>query len=880
MANRHFYPPSLAERLASRPLDETERSARLGDLEERYQYLVYERGERRARSWYRQQALQLVILAVINHMLWSCIMLKNNLVIAWRNIKRHKSYSFINISGLAIGMAICVLILMFVNDELNYDAFNEKADRIYRVAGSFFYGGRGFDIAVAPAPMAQALIDEFPEVDNAVRFRQSGKYIFRYGDNAFRETRISYVDPSFFDIFSIPLLKGNPDTALSDPNMLILSRKTAQKYFGDEDPIGKALRLNDRTDYMVTGVFEEIPDSSHFHFDVLVSMTSLDESKTNFWLSNNFQTYILLHKGAYPELLEAKFPDLLAKYMGPQVEAAMGKSIEKLVEENELKVEFFLQPLRDIHLHSDLIAEMEPTSDIKYVYIFTAVALFILIIAAINYTNLSTARSAGRAREVGMRKVLGSVRFQLIRQFLTESMMSCLVSLVLALGLVRLAIPFFNSLSGKVLSMTDLGNPIMAGVLVSITIIVGIFAGSYSAFFISAFQPVNVLKGQLKSGFKSGWLRNGLVVFQFAASIVLIIGTLVVYNQLHYIQNKKLGYDKEQVVILNNTYLLGDQAEAFKNQMLAYPQIVNASISGYLPVPSNSNISAVLPEGEINSQKATSMQNWIVDYDYITTLGMKIVKGRDFSREFSSDTRAAIINQAAAKQFDWAQPVGKRIGANISDQGDVDLCEVIGVVEDFHFETLKETIAPLVMFLGENNDNISFRVETEDISGTISLLQKEWKRFLPNQPFEYSFLDERFANMYQTEQRIGQIFGVFAGFAIFIGCLGLFGLAAFMAEQRTKEIGIRKVLGATSPNIIRLMTREFVILIVVANIIAWPVAFWVMKGWLEDFSYRVSMSIWVFVEVGSLTLMIALLTVGYQAVKAAIANPADSIRYE
>jgi putative ABC transport system permease protein len=880
MANRHFYPPPLAEHLVSRALDEAERSARLGDLEERYQYLVNERGERRARAWYRRQALQLVILAVINHILWSCIMFKNNLVIAWRNIKRHKGYSFINISGLAIGMACCLLILMFVNDELNYDAFNEKASRIYRVAGSFFYGGRGFDIAVAPAPMAQALIDEFPEVENAVRFRQSGKYIFRYGDNAFRETRVSYVDPSFFDIFSIPLLKGNPDTALSDPNMLIMSRKTAQKYFADEDPIGKALRLNDRTDYIVTGVFEEIPGNSHFHFDVLIAMTSLEESKSDFWLSNNFQTYILLHEGADPELLEAKFPDMLVKYMDPQFEAAMGKSMEKLVKENEFKAEFFLQPLQDIHLHSDLVAEMEPTSDVKYVLIFTAVAFFILIIAAINYLNLSTARSAGRAREVGIRKVLGSARFQLIRQFLTESMMLCLVSLVLALGLMRLAFSFFNSLSGKFLSMTDLGNPVMMAVLVSVTIIVGILAGSYSSFFISAYQPVNVLKGQLKSGFRTGWLRNGLVVFQFSSSIVLIIGTFVVYNQLHYIQNKRLGYDKEQVIILNNTYLLGDQAETFKNQMLTYPQIVNASISGYLPVPSNNNISAVLPEGEINSQKATSMENWIVDYDYITTMGMKIVEGRDFSREFSSDNRTALINQATARQFDWAQPVGKRIGRVISDQGDIELYEVIGVVEDFHFETLKETIGPLVMFLGENNDNISFRVETEDISGTIGQLQKEWKKFLPNQPFEYSFLDERFANMYQTEQRIGQIFGVFAGFAVFIGCLGLFGLAAFTAEQRTKEIGIRKVLGATSPNIVRLMTREFVFLIAVANVIAWPVAFWVMKEWLEDFSYRVSMSIWVFVGAGSLTLLIALLTVGYQAVKAAIANPADSIRYE
>jgi len=807
-------------------------------------------------------------------------MLKNYIKAAIRNLLKRKGYSLINIVGLAIGMASCLLILMFVKDELSYDAFNEKANRIYRVAASFFYGGRNFDIAVAPAPMAQVIIDEYPEVENAVRFRQRGRYIFRYGDNTFREKRVSYVDPSFFQIFSIPLLKGNPNTALNDPNALILSQNTAQKYFGAEDPVGKTLRLNDQTDYIVTGVFEEIPGHSHFHFDVFISMTSLAESKSKTWMSQNFQTYILLHEGADPASVETKFPDMLIKYMGPQIEAFMGKSMEKLVEENELAGEFFLQPLRDIHLHSDLIAEMEATSDIKYVYIFTAIALFILIIASINYMNLSTARSAGRAKEVGIRKVLGSFRSQLVRQFLTESMMLCLVSLVIALGLVRLALPYFNGLSGKSLSIANLGNPALVGALVLVAIIVGILAGSYSAFFISAFQPVNVLKGHLKSAIKTGWLRSGLVVFQFAASIILIIGTFVVYDQLHYIQNKKLGYDKEQVIILNNTYLLGDQAETFKNQMLAYSQIVNATISDYLPIPSNRNNTSVLPEGERDNKKATSMQNWIVDYDYIPTLGMKIVAGRNFSREYSTDNRTAIMNQAAAKQFGWKQPVGRSIGRLVSVKGDIELYEVIGVVEDFHFETLKETIGPLVMFLEESNGNISFRVEVKDISGAIGLLQQGWKKFLPLQPFEYNFLDERFADMYQTEQRIGRIFGVFAGFAIFIGCLGLFALAAFTAEQRTKEIGIRKVLGATALNIMRLLTKEFVILIAVANVIAWPVAFWVMKDWLMEFSYRVSLSLWVFVGAGLLTLSIALLTVSFQAIKAALADPTASLRYE
>jgi putative ABC transport system permease protein len=566
--------------------------------------------------------------------------------------------------------------------------------------------------------------------------------------------------------------------------------------------------------------------------------------------------------------------------MGPQIKAFMGRSLEEMAASGELGGEFFLQHLRDIHLHSDLIGEMEATSDVKYIYIFTAIALFVLIIASINYMNLSTARSAGRAKEVGIRKVLGSFRSQLVHQFLLESMLLSLISLAVALGLLRLSLPFFNGLTGKNLSMIDLGNTTMLIVLVLVALTVGVLAGSYSAFFISAFRPVNVLKGHMKTGVKSGWFRSALVIFQFTASTILIIGTFVVYNQLHYIQNKKLGYNKEQVLILNNAYLLGDQAETFKNEMLTYPQVVNATISDYLPIPSSRNLSAVMPEGERESAKATSMQNWIVDYDYIKTLGMKIVEGRDFSRDYSTDTKAAIINQETARQFGWDKPVGKRVGRVVSANGDIELYEVIGVVEDFHYETLKDTIGPLVMFLGNSNGRISFRFETKDIAGTIGLLRNKWREFLPNQPFEYDFLDERFAGMYRTEQRIGKIFGVFAAFAIFIGCLGLFGLAAFTAEQRTKEIGIRKVLGASAPGIVQLLTREFLILVAVANVIAWPVAFLVMRGWLKDFSYRISLSVWVFVFAGMVTLLIALLTVSFQAVRAAFANPADSLRYE
>ncbi len=808
-------------------------------------------------------------------------MLKNFVKTALRNLFKHKGYSLINIAGLAIGMATCILILMFVVDELSYDSYNEHADRIYRVAMDAYYGGRDFNLAVAAAPMAQTMLNDYPEVEAATRFRQRGAFIFKYEDNTFRERDVVYADPALFEVFTIPLLKGDPETALKDPKTLILSRKTAEKYFRDEEPVGKTLKLNNADDYLVTAVFEEIPDNSHFHFDIMIAMEGLRESKGQIWMSQNFQTYVLLRQGTDPAAFEAKIQEMIFKYMGPQIEKFMGKSLEKLAEEGDMRAEYYLQPLGSIHLHSDIMAEMEPNSDIKYVYIFSAIALFILIIASINFMNLSTARAAGRAKEVGIRKVLGSVRSQLVRQFMTESFLLSLISMILALFLVWLALPAFNILSGKSLAFSVMATGSMLAALIIITVLTGFFAGSYPAFFISAFQPVNVLKGKLKTGIKTGPLRSGLVIFQFAASVILIVGTIIVYNQLQFIQNKKLGFNKEQVLMLDNTYLLGDQVEAFKNDLLNQSQVTNATVSSYMPVPSKRNNSAVVPEGVRGSNLTTSMQNWIVDYDYITTLRMNVVQGRDFSREFSTDAgEATIINQAAAKQFNWDKPVGKTIGRVVSNQGDIKLFTVIGVVEDFHFESLRETIGPLVMFLGEENARISLRVKTEDISGTVALMESKWKEFLPDQPFEYSFLDQRFNQMYENEQRIGKIFGVFAGFAIFIGCLGLFGLAAFTAEQRTKEIGIRKVLGASSPTIIRLLLKEFVLLVGAANLIAWPISYFVMRSWLQEFSYRISPGAWIFLAAGIATLFIAIITVSFQAIKAALADPIKSLRYE
>jgi putative ABC transport system permease protein len=807
-------------------------------------------------------------------------MIKNYLKTAVRNLFKHKGYTFINILGLAIGMAACLLIILFVRHELSYDGYHRNSDRIYRVAMAARWGGRDFDIAVVPAATAKAMVTDFPEVEDAVRFRQRGDYIVQYKDQSFREEKIIFTDTTFFKLFSIPLLQGDADRALIEPYSIVLSRKTAQKYFRDEDPLGKTLKLDNRQDYNVTGIFEEIPDNTHFHFDILLSMESLEESRDANWGSQNFQTYILLRQDADPSALEAKFPQMLEKYMWPQFAQILGITVEEIHKSTDMWAKFYLQPLKRIHLHSDLLAELGPNNDIRYIYIFSAIALFILIIASINFMNLSTARAAGRAKEVGLRKVLGSQRRQLIFQYLMESTFLSFISIIFAIGIVVLALPAFNQLSGKSLEISTAFHQRMPFYLILLAVLTGFLAGSYPSFFISAFQPIQVLRGKMKIGIKSGMMRSALVIFQFTASIFLIIGTIVVFKQLRYIQTKNLGFNKEQVLILDNAYLLRKQAKTFKEQMKSYPQIFNASISGYLPVPSMRSNNGIFPEGKRDDEHSTSFQNWIVDYDYLETMGMKLVEGRFFSQEFSTDDQAAVINQSVAKQFGWPDPVGRRLGRIINQKGDIKLYTVIGVMEDFHFESLRENIGPLVMFLGESRGNISFRLKAQDVSSVIGLLEQQWKQFLPNQPFEYSFLDERFEQMYQSEQKIGKIFTVFAILAIFIGCLGLFGLAAFTAEQRTKEIGIRKVLGATSPRIIRLLLREFVILVGIANLIAWPIAYLVMNRWLTDFAYRTSPHILIFIFAGILTLVVSLLTVSFQAVKAALADPIRSLRYE
>jgi putative ABC transport system permease protein len=745
---------------------------------------------------------------------------------------------------------------------------------------SFKFGGREGNVAVVSAPAARTLMDEFPEVVDAVRFRQRGSFIVRFGDHSFKEQRVTYADPSFFRVFSIPLLKGSPDSALKDANTLVMSRTTAKKYFGEAEPVGQVVRINNGTDFMVTGVYEDIPSNSHFRFDLMVAMATLEESRDPSWLSQNFHTYIVLAEGADPKALEAKFPAILDKYFGPQVEKVTGMSYKMAVQFGGLLISMALQPLTDIHLKSDLEAEIGPTSDMAYVYIFTAIAVFILVIACINFMNLSTARASGRAKEVGVRKVMGSDRRDLVVQFLTESVLLSVVSLALSLVLVRLGLGLFTQLSGKDLRMADLATGPMIAALFLVTVSAGLLAGAYPAFVISAFRPANVLRGQVRTGLGAGRMRSALVVFQFAASVVLIVGTLVVRNQLRFMQSKDLGFDKDQIMILEDSYLLGPSIESFKNEMLTYPGIESATVSGYLPVPSNRNQTTVFPGTSVAAPTTTSIQCWVVDYDYIRTLGMTILQGRDFSRDFSTDTKAVVINEEAVKQYQFAEPLGQILSKYATDEGALDSYTVVGVVKNFHFDSLRSAIEPLMMYLGESPSRISFRVGAGGIPEGVKSLERTWKKFMPDQPLNFGFMDEKFDELYRAEQRIGRIFGVFAGLALFIGCLGLFGLASYVASRRTKEIGIRKVLGASEPGIVGLLMKEFLLLVGLANVLAAPAAYFFLNKWLGSFAYRARIDARAFVAAAAATVAIAALTVSYRAMKAAATQPVDCLRYE
>jgi putative ABC transport system permease protein len=812
-------------------------------------------------------------------------MLRNYFTIAVRNLGKHKFFGIINVTGLSLGIACALLITLFVIDELGYDKFNAKSDRIYRLISHIKFGGNDARYAVCPAPLARTIREEVPEIEDVVRFRSWGTFLVKKDKENYKEYNAIWAEPSVFNIFTIPLLKGNINSVLKEPNTMVISESAARKYFGNDDPLNQTLMLNGDMLFTVTGIYRDIPRRSHFHFDMMLAMNGLEESHNNEWLSNNFNTYYLVKEGADVTAIRKKINDLFFKYAGPQAMAFTGKTIDELLKEGTI-VEEIPQPLKDIHLRSDALVELEANGDIRYVYIFSVVAVFILLLAIVNFINLATARSADRAREVGLRKVLGSQRKLLIFQFLTESIIMSIAAVIVGVILANLLMPFFNSLSGKALFIPN-GNIFFWLIIIPVGIVVGILAGIYPALILSAFRPMIILSGKIAAGSRSRLIRSILVVFQFTISTVLITGTIAVYNQMNFIQHFKLGYNKDQVIIVDVSAVSESQARAFKDEVLNDPVILSSSVTGFLPVSYlNRNNTTYWIKGNRTPETSVNMQSWPVDHDYVKTLGMQIVAGRDFSQEYPSDSAAIILNEHAAKLFGFKNPIGEEIQVfegtsdNSIDLNKIRTFHIIGIVQDFNFESLHETIGSLCMYLGHSNDRISFRYEPAQTSHALKSIEKTWHALNPEFPFEYTYLDQSFARMYSTESRTGRIVTSFAVLAILIACLGLFALASFMTIQRSREIGIRKVMGASPRDIIYLLSKNFTFLVLTAFLLSVPIAWTGINLWLRSFVYKNNPGIFLFFAVGITVLIIAWLTVAYQSYKAASANPVNTLRNE
>ncbi len=806
-------------------------------------------------------------------------MFKSYLKIGLRNLLKNKGLFAINISGLALGIATCLIIMLFVVDELSFDRFNEKADQIVRVVLRGKVNGEIIKEAVTAAPVAATLASEFPEVLQATRLRRMGSPKISYKNTSFKNSNVAFVDPNFFEVFTLPLIQGNPKTALLEPNTIVITKEEAHKYFGDEDPINKILEFADANEqYKVTGVIEKVPANSHFHFDLFASMEGLAHAKENNWMESNYFNYLVLAEGTDHKEFEAKLPAIIKKYMGPQVEQ-MGMSFEKF-KENGNEVGIFIQPLTDIHLRSDFASqsELEAGGDLKSVYIFGAVALFMLLIACINFMNLSTAGATKRNKEVGVKKVLGSKKNQLVQQFLTESFISTAVSMILAVMLVLLALPFFNQLSGKALESAFLLNPKVLASLLMLGIAITFLAGSYPAFFLSSIKPISALKNKIVSGGRSKGIRSGLVVFQFVISASLILAIIVVNQQMSYIQNKEIGYDRDQMLVLRDSRLLGTNENAFKNQILTDPRVENVTMSAFVPAgPTDNNMTGVYPGQDHEAVRRTIVYK--VDAQYIPTMGMRLVAGRNFSDKVGSDSLNVIVNETAIKIFGLEDnPLGQTLTANEGNDRKKTLT-IIGVVKDFHFKSLHETIAPLIM-LNNPYGGLIVRGKTKEMAGLIASIEDKWKAFQVEEPFSYALLDELYNETYVREQKMGSILKIFGMLTILVACMGLFGLVTFTAEQRVKEIGVRKVLGANVTEIVSLLSKDLIILVAISFVIAFPLGYYIMDKWLQDFAYKIEIQWWVFALAGVTTLLIAFFTMSFKTIKSALANPVDSLRSE
>lgn len=802
-------------------------------------------------------------------------MIRNYIKTAYRSLLKNKGFTLLNVLGLSVGLATCLLIVFYVSDELSFDRFNTKAGRIYRMTTDAKLNGNAGIYATSEKPWKEILQSRFPQIEKVARlvnkdglFVTPSKFYFKKGNASLLEKNVVFTESSLFDVFTLPMIHGTPQHSLDDPSTVVITESTARKYFGKTDVLGQTLTLDDTHPLKITGVIKDVPQQSHFHYDFFISYATTAEYHNTSWGYAGLHQYLLLKPGTDVKSLEKQLTDI-------DINNSFNPSTWK-TGDNHLRVK--LMPLLDIHLRdSEAQYPLEKEGNIQYVYIFSLVAVFILLIACVNFMNLSTARSANRAKEVGVRKVLGSARKYLVAQFLTESILVTLVSAVIALFLAWSLLPAFNNMADKQLSITPQTLPWLILSLIIIVLVVGFLAGSYPALYLSSFQPIQVLKGRIAAGFKAGFLRSFLVVFQFAISIFLIIGTLVIYNQMNFIHNKDLGFDRNQVLVIKNTNTLGNQAKVLKDELKQLPDVQNATMSSYQPTGDEDLKTGLFPHRQIDIKEDILTEFWSVDEDFINTMGLRLINGRNFEKDMGSDTAGMIVNEAFVRKLGQKDPLNKDV---YRDSYGIQQYHIIGVVRDFNFASLKDNIGPLAMIYQPDNGAISVKIHSADLTGLMSKIEGKWRELSPNQPFTYSFMDQDFDATYRVEQRFGSMFVSFSTLAIIIACLGLFGLAAYAAEQRNKEIGIRKVLGANVSSIVGMLSMDFVKLVFVAILIASPLAWYAMNKWLEGFAYRVDFH-WYLLAIGGATaVLIAFVTISFQSIKAALANPVTSLRSE
>ena len=869
-------PPILPFRIVKRLSLSYHRSSALGDLEELYAHFCQEWGVRRANRWYWRQALRSIPHLIHNMVYWSATMFKSYFKITWRNIIRHKGFSFINISGLAVGMACCILIMMYVTEELSYDNFHEYGARIYRANTISSIGTNTRSYCVVPAVFAEEMATSTPEIESATRVSTMGSVRFRHQNQEHEVSSLDLVDPTFFEIFSYEFVAGDPGSALDKPDSLVITEEIASRIFGERDPLGEilapAVDNAEMNPFQVTGVVKNVPKNSHVQFDALANIKGLQyitnsEEPPAFLLDPYFcrlETFFLMKENSDIPGVEEKINRIAQEKWG------------EIYKKRGTTRQFFLLNIRDIHLRSPNEDERVPAGDIDNVYLFSAIALLVLLIACFNFINLSTARSANRATEIGIRKVIGSQRSQLVKQFLFESILMSLAGLLIGVLLVLLFLPSFNNLVAKEMeSGALLRFDVLAGIL-GVVILTGFVAGSFPAFILSAFDPIRVLKGKLRSASRNSVLRKTLVVFQFSISVFMIVGVITVIKQLDYIKNTSLGFHKERMAVITSP---GDNGDVLRQRISQNPGVESVSFSINVPgvfiayQPFN-------PSPDDTKKETLRAFQMIAGYDFLKTYGLEVKWGRDFSREYSTDAEdAIIINEKTADLLGWGEDaIGKKL-YNVADNNREQT--VIGVVNNFHLTSLKQEISPLVLQLEPKFFRyVSVKMNPSNIPQTLAFLENVFREVQPNQEFSYYFIDDAFRQMYPEEDKVGQIYLSFGLLAIFVACLGLFGLSSFSAAQRTKEIGVRKVLGASFQEIVIMLSKEFAVLVLIANIIAWPSAYFIMLGWLRRFVYRIDVTWDIFLLSGILAVAIALTTISHQSIKAALSNPADSLRYE